>query len=50
METQEKKKKSCSQCKKNIMNGPYVVTLIFSLYMLFAAIYGTIKLYKEFIN
>lgn len=47
----ETKKKECKSCKsaKNMMKS-YKGTLVFSLYFLFAAIYGTVKIVEKIIS
>jgi hypothetical protein len=39
-------KKGCKTCKKGLSKANWAM-LIFSMYMLFSSIYGTIKLIKE---
>jgi len=42
------KPKECKTCKKKKMKATDWVMFLFSLYILFATIYGTIHLFKNF--
>jgi hypothetical protein len=48
METEKKECKSCKNAKSMIKS--YKGTLLFSLYFLFAAIYGTVKIVEKIIS
>ena len=41
--------KKCKKCNKGMSMGQKTM-IIFSFYILFAAIYGTIKLFKDILN
>lgn len=43
------KEKECSSCKKGLSNTHWTMILV-SVYILFAAVYGTIQLVKGLIN
>jgi hypothetical protein len=42
----EQPKKGCKTCKKGLSKGNWGM-LVFSMYILFSSIYGSIKLFKE---
>ncbi len=44
--TPEQPKKGCKTCKKGLSKGNWGM-LVFSMYILFSSIYGSIKLFKE---
>jgi len=44
METQEKK--SCNTCKNKGLSGTQWGMVVFSFYLLFTSVYGTIQLFK----
>ena len=41
-------KKPCGSCKNKGLKKSHWVMVVLSVYILFAAIYGTIKLFKDF--
>ena len=41
-------KKPCGNCKKKGLNTTHWVMVLISMYILFASIYGTIKLLRDF--
>ena len=45
--TPEQPKESCKKCKNKGLKRHHVVMIVTSFYILFAAIYGTIKLIKD---
>ena len=45
--TPEQPKESCKKCKNKGLKPHHVVMIVTSFYILFAAIYGTIKLIKD---
>jgi hypothetical protein len=47
-ETPPNKNKECKACKKGL-NTSHILIMILAFYMLFAAVYGTIKLIKDFL-
>jgi hypothetical protein len=49
-DTPEQPKKECKTCKSKKLSKAHWFMVISSLYLLFASIYGTIKLIKELIN
>jgi hypothetical protein len=48
--TSEQPKKECKSCKRKTLSKTHWVMVVTSVYLLFASIYGTIKLVKELIN
>ena len=48
--TPEQPKKECTTCKQKGFTNGQLVMLSASFYILFAAIYGTIKIVKEIIH
>ena len=48
--TPEQPKKECKSCKRKTLSKTHWIMVISSIYLLFASIYGTIKLIKELIN
>ena len=48
--TPEQPKKECKTCKQKGFTNGQLVMLLASFYILFAAIYGTIKIVKEIIH
>lgn len=48
--TPEQPEKECKTCKQKKITKEQLVMLFASFYILFAAIYGTIKIIKEIIN
>ena len=49
-DTPEQPKKECKSCKRKTLSKTHWFMVISSVYLLFASIYGTIKLIKEIIN
>jgi hypothetical protein len=45
--TPEQPKESCKKCKNKGLKPHHVIMIVTSFYILFAAIYGTIKLIKD---
>jgi hypothetical protein len=45
--TPEQPKKNCKTCKNKGLKSHHIVMIVTSFYILFAAIYGTIKLIKD---
>lgn len=43
------KEKKCGSCSKRL-STPQIIMAVFSFYILFAAIYGTVKLIKDIIS
>jgi len=41
-------KKPCGNCKKKGLNTTHWIMVLISMYILFASIYGTIKLLRDF--
>jgi hypothetical protein len=41
-------KKPCGSCKNKGLKPTHWIMVLVSMYILFSAIYGTIKLFKEF--
>jgi hypothetical protein len=48
--TPEQPKKECKSCKRKTLSKSHWLMVITSVYLLFASIYGTVKLIKELIN
>jgi hypothetical protein len=48
--TPEQPEKECKSCKQKGLTKDQLVMLFAAFYILFAAIYGTIKIVKEIIN
>jgi len=49
-DTPEQPKKECKTCKRKTLSKTHWFMVVSSVYLLFASIYGTIKLIKELIN
>jgi hypothetical protein len=49
-DTPEQPKKECKSCKRKTLSKSHWLMVITSVYLLFASVYGTIKLIKELIN
>jgi hypothetical protein len=43
-------KKECKSCKRKTLSKTHWFMVVSSVYLLFASIYGTVKLIKELIN
>jgi hypothetical protein len=48
--TPEQPKKECKTCKSKKLSKTHWLIMIGSFYLLFASVYGTVKLIKELIN
>jgi hypothetical protein len=48
--TPEQPKEGCKKCKNKGLKPHHIVMIVTSFYILFAAIYGTIKLIKDIIH
>jgi hypothetical protein len=46
----EQPKKECKTCKSKKLSKTHWLIMIGSFYLLFASVYGTVKLIKELIN
>jgi len=49
-DTSEQPKKECKTCKSKKLSKTHWLIMIGSFYLLFASVYGTVKLIKELIN
>jgi hypothetical protein len=49
-DTPEQPKKECKTCKRKSLSKSHWLMVLTSVYLLFASIYGTVKLIKELIN
>lgn len=49
-DTPEQPKKECKTCKRKSLSKSHWIIVISSFYLLFASVYGTIKLIKELIS
>ena len=49
-DTPEQPKKECKTCKSKKLSKTHWLIMISSFYLLFASVYGTVKLIKELIN
>lgn len=49
-DTPEQPKKECKTCKRKTLSKTHWFMVVSSFYLLFASVYGTIKLIKELIN